>query len=271
MQSRPHRVGKTRSVVLHIPSPLNAPRKQKSSTGISFSLRAVKGATRPKWEGGFSLAPTRKSPDAEAASLRETAEASDSIHRAVLAAPIADDGLSKPCLEPVAFQDSDGVELSEDGACVMNNFFVNTRQAVLSSNWVHRRHESTTFTWNVRIRQAQFDYGDIFVGLTEASSFQYRGRSIALDVRGNFWVGWQPQNLSHKFRVDHLTSVAGAAHQGVLTAAKECDIAVTADLENNKMRLEFPNGAVQYPLEGWDSARMYVSFSSLLDTVSLCV
>jgi hypothetical protein len=256
--------------VVFIPSPLNAPKKPKTATGISFSLRAVTGDARPKWERGFNLASTRKTVEAEAASLRETAQAKDAIHRAVLLPPVLDAELSKACTRPVAFQDSDGVELSEDDTCVMNNFFVNTRQAVLSANWVHRLHESPTLTWNVKIRQAQFDYGDIFLGLTEASSFRYRGRSIAFDVRGNFWVGWRPQDLSHKFRAKYLTGVPGSGQQGTLDAHKECNVSITADLQNGCMTVAFPNGAVKYPLENWDSARMFVSFSSPLDTVCMC-
>ena len=271
MIPRPHRVGRTRTAVVFIPSPLNAPKKRKAATGISFSLRAVTGDARPKWERGFNLGSTRKTMEAEAASIRETAQAKDSIHRAVLLPPVLDAELSKPCTCRVAFQDSDGIQLSEEDTCVMNNFFVNTRQAVLSANWVHRLHESPTFTWNVKIRQAEFDYGDIFLGLTEASSFRYKGRSIAFDVRGNFWAGWRPQDLSHKFRAKHITGVPGAEQQGALESPKECNVSITADLKNGFMTVAFPNGAVQYPLENWDSARMFVSFSSHLDTVCMCV
>lgn len=266
--SRPLRVGKTQTVVIHIPSPLNPPKRPKLTTGISFNLSATTGPLKPLWESGFTFPSTLKDPTEEVGSVRLAGEASGSIHRAVLVPKISDAELASPCTCAVAFQDADGVELTENNTCVMNNFAVGTRQAVLSTNWVHRSHDTPKLTWKVQILQSEFDYGDIFVGLTEACSFQYRGRSIAFDVRGNFWIGWQPQTLTHRFRAKHLGSVEGASVDGTLNANKDCKISVTADLVNNEMVIAFPNGTIHYPLEvDWLSARLFVSFSRPLDMV----
>lgn len=207
---------------------------------------------------------------ATAARLGCALEAKDSTHRAVLRMPATEADLAAACTAPVAFQDSDGVELSDGNTCVTNSFVATTRQAVLSENWVHALHDVKHLTWSLRIKQAHFEYGDLFFGLTEATSFHLQGRSISFDVRGNFNIGWSPQNLSHRFRAESLENVDGATVSGTLDGPSLCDIKVTADLEKSLMTVSLPNGMITYPMHEWASARLFVSFSSFMDTVCLC-
>ena len=267
-RNRPLRVGRTRTTLVHIPSPLSPHRRMPPFTSaLVLTARSVSEGSRPPWEGAplkFSSAPIRKPINAIAAG-----ESKDSIHRATLPSPVPDSDLEAACAAPVAFQDSDGIELSENGTCARNAFLTTTRQAVLSTNWVHIEHGLKKVTWNLRIKQAQFEYGDVFFGLTEATSFHLDGRSISFDVRGNFNVGWSPQTLSHRFRAKSLADVEGASVEGTLDGPKECDLTVTADLEQSHVIVTLPNGAITYPLDGWTSARLFVSFSSHMDTVCL--
>lgn len=183
-----------------------------------------------------------------------------------------------------AFQDADGVLLLNDGRTVEHHFMTPNRQAVVSTDWVHWAHDVKKRTWKVRASQAQFEYGDIFFGLTEAQAWCYDGRSIAFDVRGNFWVGARtPADLTHKFRAKNLSSVQGAHQSG---DARECGcsstMVITAELKKDdegKMTVQvYPEGSdldgdpaaeFCYPLNEWSSARLLVSFNSPQDTVDL--
>ena len=176
-----------------------------------------------------------------------------------------------------SFKDSDGVHLLNNNLVVEHHFAKENRQAVVSNDWVHSAHTVKKRTWMVRANQAQYAYGDIFFGLTEAQAWCFEGRSVGFDVRGNFWVGARsPRDLTNKYRAHQLQSVTGASSTGDSSACgRSSNIHVTAELPTDgkgKMTVQVydegesvegePTAEFVFPLEEWGSARLLVSFSS---------
>lgn len=274
---RPLQVGRSRAASVNVPSPHAPPKKRSRQNDQTFRLLPLHGPNRPVWDAKFNIPSASQA--LPSTSMREVAEKADKIHRAALTTMATDEELQRLPEGPPAFQDADGIELSENGRVALHNFFRPTRQSIVSTDWVHCMHEHKTRSWTVRMREAQFDYGDVFFGLTEASGFHHKGRSVTFDVAGNFWIGWSPQDLCHKNRKSNLYNVTGAIETGTFKGNKEAILKVTADMKRNVMsikmfepnssQLETPLGSIEYPIPEWRSARLLVSLRSMCDTVKM--
>ena len=211
------------------------------------------------------------------------------VHISEVRQPLNEDQLAvDPEEESSQFQDADGVKFSEDWRTAHHSFHRDTRQAIVSSNWVHRKHKNKVVSWTVATPRAKFEYGDIFVGLTEADAFNHPGRAVAFDTHGNFWMGYSAQNLSIKKRQSSLDHISGATCEGPFSGNRESVLRVTADFSGpvQTLRLELfsspPDGTsvplakLSFPLHEdgvreWRAARLLVSFRSQMDTVVLLV
>lgn len=197
-------------------------------------------------------------------------------------APIVqtDDDLKE--LPPAAgFKPADGVRCEGDGRTITNCFHESSRRAVVSIDWTHTQHSSPTRTWRVKATTAKREFGDIFVGLTEATANVFNGTSIAFDCRGNFWFGRCPQKLTAKYRKRHFDRVMedGTQEGDSTLRAKNAIIAVTADLEAQQATIELssakasqdakPAASFVVPISGWKTARLMVSFSSPGDVITM--
>ena len=174
----------------------------------------------------------------------------------------SEEELSKPSnKDKCHFLPSDCVKLSEDNK-VAEHCFGNERQCVVTADWVHVSHPSPTNQWTFVVRDAQFSFGDVYIGLTEASSFAVRGRTLGFDHHGNFRCGFLPNATD--------VSIDG---DGSICCDLNCQVTVTADLKEQQMELEFHSGCfykkVTSRLDGWTHARAWVSFRAEGDTVQL--
>lgn len=224
----------------------------------TLDLLPVTGPDRPPWEDALlNLAPLDLGPSGD--------DAAATLHRATLPAPRS--GLEDP--PEVGFQDADGVPVH--GRTAVHAWPTRERTAVLSTDWVHRGHEVRSRTWVVRASRATQPYGDIHFGLTEADTFLQSGRSVAFDVHGNLRVGWAPLLLDLVYTAEEAAAIMGVRVAGDVRNEPNSHVSVTADLEAQKLLILYENGAtVSYPLDGWDVARLCVSFSNPTDVVELC-
>lgn len=237
---------------------------------IPIELLPNHGPRAPAWE---SVAPLPLEPIFENEYVEVSSDVHDTVHRAELRdCPTKDQLRAAPPLN--ALLDSDGVLLSENGRVATHRWPVQcgpTRQAVLSANWVHRSHEPAVRTWNVRARRATQDSGDIYFGLTQATSFEHSGKSCLFDVRGNFCMGWHPLALVLTHDAAEIQWVRGARKGGNFMGSKNDAMKITADLEQQVMKVETGEGSfVQYPLCGWEHARLCVTLSFPGDEIELC-
>lgn len=282
--ARPLQARRNRFIVNQA-SPFAAPKRARGKTNRarSFQLLPCRGPDAPLWDAPFDLEEAENKPSRQSSFLSNV-KLEDSFRRVELVDAATDKELQKEP-EEKGFLPSHGVNMSASRRVATHAFMHDNRQAVVSSDWAHHAHETQKRVWKVRASTARYEFGDVFIGLTEASAFHLNGRCVAFDVRGSFWAGWQPQNLSHKFRVTNLADVEGALFSG--TFETECPrnavFRVTADLcdepSKRTMTIElFPEtgceGAeplwkVQYPVPEWESARLLVSFCSVNDAVEI--
>jgi len=290
VQSRPLRVGAPHSIRIVPVGSIYGVRKRSSCPPTLMPIAVLPGSCEQasKWSriviDGARRSPHLATPSPSDMQSNDRPDMLDCVHRAVPPRRIPEKALRfEPTCSP-AFQDADGVLLLNNGQTVEHHFMTPNRQAVVSTDWVHWAHDVKKRTWKVRATQAQFEYGDIFFGLTEAQAWCYDGRSLAFDVRTNFWVGVRtPADLTHKFRAKQLQSLQDVHVTG---DARECGrsstMVITAELKkggDGRMTVQvYPEGAdlagspvaeISYPLEGWSSARLLVSFNSPQDVVEM--
>ena len=273
------RVVSHRNCRVIIPSSSTAPARSRCHSR-RISLAPTYGPNRPPWEGPLTL------PSGRSGLIREATPSQTLIHIAEVHKPLDEKDLASSPEGPVQFQDADGVKRSSNGRRVEHSFHRDTRQAVVSTNWLHRNHENAVVSWTVATPRAAFEYGDIFVGLTEADAFNHSGCSIAFDTHANYWIGYAPQNLTMSYRRKHLKDTTGATCTGNFTGGRDSVLRVTADFSGHvqMLRLElFPSipasgtqadAMIEYPLhvehrQGWRAARLLVSFRSQLDIVEI--
>lgn len=247
-----------------------------------FGLGVVAGPHDPMWDDPFPLwndpAPKENEQETGAAPVSYAQLASDLIYRAPVAPVPTEDQLSQPP-PPRGFLEADGMQLDEGGMSVIHSFFKESRQAVLSSDWVHIDHKLPVGQWVVRATEASWEYGDIYFGVTESNGFTHRGRSIAYDVRGNSRVGWTPTHLPI------MNRATNEDFNGGRYAAIRISVELAGPDEKKKLVLELltsgqergekvdPRGAaiarIEHPIPSWRCARLFVSVNCPRDTVEL--
>lgn len=195
-------------------------------------------------------------------------------HRAPVRKELGSEQLRAPP-PPPALLDSDGVPVDIRGRKATLAFAVSCRTSVVSTDWVHTAHPSTVRTWRVRFPVAYCASGDIFVGCTEATSFENHGRTVVFDCRGAMRAGYHPLNLFHRFAADEVAALEGATVNGEFRGvAAESEVEVTVDVTNpetSSLRLQFSNGdLIVYPLGTVAHARLCVSLRCVGDVVELC-
>lgn len=171
--------------------------------------------------------------------------------------------------------DSDGVPVTICGRRATHSFAVSCRTSIVSGDWVHAAHESPVRSWRLRFPVAFCESGDIFVGCTEASSFEHPGRTVVFDCRGSMRAGFHPLNMFHRFGIEDVKSMEGAEASGSFcSSASAIEVKVTIDLtvpERASMCLEFSNGdRLVYPIDNFEHARLCVSLRCVGDVVELC-
>lgn len=207
----------------------------------------------------------------EGAKASQNNDEDDNILRAPLKEPLDDAELAKPS-SGAGFQASDGILVDLDGQGATHRFRTDERQAVLSKNHIHVEHDCTSMTWTLNMKTAKWPFGDAYFGLSNASRFQCTGDTIGFDVAGTMIRGSTPQNVPimqrSKLRKD-------------LDTTRHSVVRVTADFHKFKMRWEVyrdaspikpdtkPVGVIEYPIDGWRSARLWVSLRSVDDHVRL--
>lgn len=217
---------------------------------------------KPFWHRCITLAPPR------------TGGGNVVAHRAPLRTQVPSDELRAPP-PPPALLDSDGVPVDIRGRKATHAFAVSCRTSILSADWVHTEHAQPVRAWRVRFPADVCASGDIFVGCTEATSFEHAGRTVVFDCKGAMRAGHHPLDLFHRFTATDVGSMEGAAVSGVFEgAAIQGEVEVTIDVtdpETAFMRLQFANGdLLVYPLDNFEHARLCVSLRCVGDVVELC-
>lgn len=233
------------------------------SVMVPIELLPTKGEHQPVWEGIVDLLPVEEwSPVAETALAK--------LHRAELRDPPSAERLA---LAPPqsGWLDSDGVPLTGQAMVAVHSWPTVQRQAVLSRDWVHTAHASPVRSWTFRALRMAQGANDIYVGLTEASSFDQPGRTVVFDMQGNFRIGWHPLGLWHIHDARDIAYVPGAsAPEGGFSGARDERLAVEADLAKQTLALTLASGkAIVYPLDGWTCARLCCSLSFPGDRVAI--
>tara|TARA_B100001115_G_scaffold173648_1_gene157955 strand:+ start:125 stop:886 length:762 start_codon:yes stop_codon:yes gene_type:complete len=133
-----------------------------------------------------------------------------------------------------------------------------TRQCVLSADWVHCKHNKRVRSWHLVVSKTSYLYGDVYFGITEATAPTSPGRTIGFDFHGNFRLGDWPS--AHDMLADG---------DGSTIAPNDSLIVVTADLEKQSMSVEFRDrqtnarfGRIDNGLDRWHHARLWVSSAS---------
>ena len=186
--------------------------------------------------------------------------------------------LAQPSPRVDKFKPSNGMQFSPDFKFARHRHARDQREALLSISWVHKTHASKKIRFVVQPVVAAFAYGDIFVGLTEASVPWGRGASFAVDCEGNEIEGVRPSVTYLKKNDTPTPPPAGEDHRTAV-------FVVTADLERDLGVVEcyapdVPPESPLYPddphsprwrrtfsLEHWSSARLFVSMYSFEDSV----
>jgi hypothetical protein len=248
---------------LHVVAPPDYLTPTPTKGDIPIDLLPTFGKNAPAWEtpGGLALAPVEELPS--------PSHPTDLLHRAPLRTPPTDEQLCQP--PPArALLDSDGVPVRQDGLVATHSWSDPTRQAVVSADWVHFSHTVPVRTWRIRAKNATHKSGDIYFGVTEATSFEHPGATHVFDVHGNFRMGWHPLGLVHTHEAGDIAFVPGAKKSGTFLGDRHCTIDVTVDLKEQCMTLTLVDGSyIQYPMEGWTHARMCVTFSTPGDMIEL--
>lgn len=230
---------------------------------IEVELVPTHGPGEYEWEAAFELDPVEEPTPPESSPL-----AIDNATRAPRRAPLTwlELGAAPPATR---FQPSDGIQLSEDGRVAKHRMNTDLRQAILSTDWVCKDHPAQRREWRVQATVARYNYGDIYFGITEASSFEHAGRTIVFDVQGNFRIGWHPLNLVQMHRASDLDRVPGVGRKGVFRGAKDDDVSVVADLAQGLLVLTIGDSVIEYPIVGFSVARLCVSMGSARDVIAL--
>lgn len=242
-----------------LPSPYAPPQSRLPTLAPNLLMPERK---RPYWKKPISLAPRagRASRDV-------------STHRAPIREPVPPERLSGP--PPLrALLDSDGVPTDLHGRKATLTFALSCRTSVISADWVHTQHPSTVRTWRVRFPSAAYVSGDIFIGCTEATSFENAGRTAVFDCKGAMRAGHHPLNLFHRFTVDDVRSMEGAEVRGAFNhPVFSGETKVTVDVTNPAtatMKLQLSSGdTILYPIDHFSHARLCVSMRGVGDVIEL--
>lgn len=235
------------------------------TVGIPIDLLPTKGGEQPPWEGILDIDPV------EVASPVTRDPAMDVLHRAELRDPPSAASLARAPPLRSTWLDSDGIPVTEQAHVAVHSWPSVQRQAVVSSDWVHAEHVCKVRRWDVRILRMTHSANDLYVGLTEASSFDQQGRTVVFDMQGNFRIGWHPLGLWHIHVAGDIAYVPGAsAPAGGLSGSRDERLVVEADLEKQTLTLTLASGkAIVYPLDGWNCARLCCSMSYPGDRVAI--
>lgn len=164
--------------------------------------------------------------------------------------------------------DSDGVIVSSDGVCATYSMPSNERTCVLSQDYVSKADLVTSASWNVKYTTKSTSGGEFYFGVTEAHSFDGRGRSFLCDAWGNLYVGWCPMLLSHIVRASEVSTIDNTEVRGTFPGAqasedaKEVAATVTVDLAAQIVTFTCYDAIIMYPVEQLEAARLCVSLSS---------
>lgn len=215
---------------------------------------------KPFWHRCITLAPPR------------TCGGSVVAHRAPVRAEMTSDELRAPP-PPTALLDSDGAPVDIHGRKATHAFAVSCRTSIVSADWVHTEHPNPKRVWRVRFPTDAS--GDIFVGCTEATSFEHAGRTVVFDGKGAMRAGYHPLNLFHRFTAQDVSFMQRADVNGAFASEGfDGEVEVTVDVTEPataSMRIQFANGDfIVYPLDNFEHARLCVSMRCVGDVVDLC-
>lgn len=196
----------------------------------------------------------------------------DQIHRApsrpapsaVPAEAVGEDAASRRR----CWYDSDGVRVSSDGGCATYSMPSNERTCVLSQDYVLKTDPATSTSWDVKYTTKSTSGGEFYFGVTEAHSFDGRGRSFLCDAWGNLYVGWCPMLLSHIVRASEVSTIDKTEVRGTFPGAqasdggKEVVATVSVDLVAQTVTFSCYGAVIVYPVEQLETARLCVSLSS---------
>lgn len=253
------RNGRNRIHLVGLPSPYSPPmsRLPTLSPNVLMPQRET-----PYWKKPISLAPPAG-----------CGSRSVSAHRAPIREPVAPERLSGPP-PPQTLLDSDGVPTDLHGRKATLSFAVSCRTSVISADWVHTEHAETVRTWRVRFPATAYVSRDIFIGCTEATSFENAGRTVVFDCKGAMRAGHHPLNLFQRFSANDVRSMEGAEVVGEFNRPVfSGETKVTVDVTNPAtatLRLQFSSGdTIVYPIDHFSHARLCVSMRGVGDVIEL--
>lgn len=254
-----------RTLQIIIPPEFQHPERDVPS--IPIELLPTIGEQQPQWDGILNLDPV-ESPVLLAQASNPGA---DEVHRAELRDPPSRADLVVTPPPQSVWLDSDGVPLAEQGRVAVHSWPAVQRQAVVSADWVHVNHSTKVRRWYFKALRATHTCNDLYVGVTEASSFDQGGRTAVFDMAGNFRVGWHPLGLWHIHNACDLAYVPGASGpKAGFRGACDAMVYVEADLAKQTVSVSLDaETLVVYPLDGWECARLCCSLSHPGDRVWL--
>ena len=173
------------------------------------------------------------------------------------------------------FKETDGVTFSSDFRFCKHAHVTDRRLFVLSESWAAASDPSPWMTWRVQPLVAGYRYGDVYVGLTEASvSYQYAGAVRAVDCECNVMRGpWfdvvrhdgEPVHRSGADRrADFFVVAVDLYKQQGAVSCYEARHAHNASLDGIAARW-----TQHFDLDGWRSARLCVSMHTMGDSIEL--
>ena len=182
------------------------------------------------------------------------------------------DGISHATAQ---FKPTDGVTFSSDFRFCKHAHITDRRLFVLSESWTVLSHPQPWMTWRVQPLVAGYRYGDIYVGLTEASvPYQYEGAVRAVDCERNTMSGpWfdvvrhdsEPVHRSGgDRRADFFVVEVDLYKQQGAVSCYEAHHAHHTSLDGVA-----PRWTEHFDLNGWHTARLCVSMHTMQDSIEL--
>tara|TARA_X000001036_G_scaffold420373_1_gene441166 strand:+ start:200 stop:1228 length:1029 start_codon:yes stop_codon:yes gene_type:complete len=188
------------------------------------------------------------------------------------------DELAQPSERVAIFKPSNGILFSSDFRYAKHQYAQDRREALLSRSWVHVAHTNRKIRYIVQPVVAAYSYGDVYVGVTEASVPWGRGACCAVDCERNEVLGPRPATLHCKTPPQpppkgtdsRCSTFVVTIDLDKEVGTVECYSADTPATSEGPLGDEVPRWRTRFDLAGWKSARLFVSLSSYEDSIEFC-
>jgi hypothetical protein len=171
--------------------------------------------------------------------------------------------LRAPTTHPLnEFNDVEGIMITSNRKRAVHCLPRNIRQCAVSSGWLHEG--ANTFIWRVIVESDLTTLDQIYVGITESSGFQHRGRTFGVNLFGHSIFGTNP--------MDPTSQAAVCTAPGTVPITSTIHVKVNA--KKKTVTFKVIDGrktiwSVSKSITTWKSIRLWASTKSLGDAVTI--